>query len=222
MTASVASVISANVSTAFSALLASNVDKARTLISKAGGAQIALSAYLRTGKKDSATIGALSFVWGGVRELLADGNNTKLRGFATASKKDSPALNVLTNLGICTQSGAIIGAVEAGFKNSEAEKNWHENLPYFVALFEAEKTRISDAKKAEAKKATTEAEAEAEAEATTEETRTPGQIDNDAVQHLMTRFQAGQLSSENVDAILAIFAPYGVKAAPRTRKTTTA
>ena len=200
--------VSVSVLATISNVTAAQLDAANATIKKAGGTQQALSAYLRTGQKTHATTGALAYVWNGVRELLADGQKSKLQGFSLASKKDSAALDTLRNLGIVSESGAVIVGVEPTFKGSKDDKDWSEKFPQFLALVQANEAVIA-AKKAPVKKATT-------TEATTTEApKTPGQIDDDTTAHIIARINAGMLSNDNIKALLAVLAPHGVKPAPK-------
>lgn len=211
------SAISVSILATISNVTSAQLDASNATIKKAGGTQQALSAYLRTGQKTHATTGALAYVWNGIRELLADGQKSKLQGFSLASKKDSAALNTLRNLGVVSESGSVVIGVENSFKGSKADKEWGEKFPQFLALVQANEAIIS-AKKATAKKATAPEATAPEAtapEATTEAPKTPGQIDDDTTAHLIARINAGMLSSDNLNALLAVLAPHGVKAAPK-------
>ena len=224
------STISTSIVSTFDVVTSGALDAANSSIKKAGGSQQALSAFLRTGRKESATIGALAYVWHkGIISLLSDGQKTALLGFSTASKKDSAALNTLIGLGILNNSGAILAGVEPGFKGSKVADKLSEGFPQFVALVQAETLKLSEAKKA-AKPATetvatetvaTETVAtETVATETVAATLTQGQLDDASVERIIARIQAGLFSLENEDKLLAILAPYGVKPAPKARKVT--
>lgn len=176
-----------------------------------------LSAFLRTGQKQFASTAAYAAVFKGILAVFADGQKTPLLGFAVASKKDSPVLALLVSLGVLEASGkVIIGVMEGGkaWATANADKQ-----AAFVALCHAATTAAAAAAKAK-REANKPPKAENDAPPTIEAELSPGQQDDADVARIVARMVSGELSSENTEALLAVLAPHGVKAAPRVKATT--
>lgn len=179
-------------------------------------ADSSLSAFLRTGQKQFASTAAYAAVFKGILAVFADGQKTPLLGFAVASKKDSPVLALLVSLGVLDASGkVIIGVMDGGkaWAMGNADKQ-----AAFVALCHAATTTAAAAAKAkrEANKPAPTPK-EDDAPPTIEAELSPGQQDDVDIARIIARMVSGELSSENTEALLAVLAPHGVKAAPRVK-----
>ena len=187
-------------------------------------AESSLSAFLKTGNKQFASTAAYAAVFKGILAVFADGQKTPLLGFAVASKRESPTLALLVSMGILSESGQVlIGVVEGGKKwaTDNADKQ-----AAFVALCHAAATTAAD--KARAKRESDAITKKLSEPAVIEESApvaaplTPGQQDNADTARVIARIQSGELSADNIAALLAVLAPHGVKAAPKVKAKVTA
>lgn len=125
------------------------VEKTEAIAKRVGGIRAALSAYLRTGKRQCADIGAYAALWDGIVQTFAHGQKTALLGYAIAAKHRSVSLETLVRLGVMSESGdVLIGVVPEG-------KDWAKTAKLratqFVALCLADAQIASDTAKAERK-----------------------------------------------------------------------
>lgn len=189
--------------------------------------QDAHACFLKTENKALGLIGAYSATFQAIAQTLCYGQTTGLKGLSLASKRQSGAFAALVQHGIVSESGTIlIGLDPEVGKHGKAQYGAlmaHE-LSFVAALWaarEAQRETEAAARKAKADAKPEATETETEPEAPKAEA-TPGQLDDAAVQRIVASFIAGQLSNDNLTAILAAFAPHGVKAAPKVKASTMA
>lgn len=77
-------------------------------VKRAGGISACLSAYVKSGNKKFADLGAYAFIFRGIYERLEAGQTAKLAGFAMSSKRDSHIFDLLVSIGILAPSGAVL------------------------------------------------------------------------------------------------------------------
>lgn len=80
-------------------------------IKRAGGIGACLSAYVKSGNKKFADLGAYAFIFRGIFERFQAGQTVKLAGFAMSSKKDSHIFDALVGIGILAPSGAVVASM---------------------------------------------------------------------------------------------------------------
>lgn len=182
--------------------------KGEAAIKSAGGEAAALSAYLKTGKRGFADVGAVVDMVKGVGEALAHGQRSRLQGFARACKKQTPGFALARALNIVSDAGAVLVGLDRAVSGDKdcLQAYTPAIVGGFIALqaqareaAKAAREAASEAAKAEASEAPAQGEA---SEAAQGEALTPGQQDSAAVAWLVSRVSA--LSAENLQALVGI------------------